>query len=100
MPELHKIYDQLKSKGVQVLSIHTMSSVEGKRKWIDFVNEHGMHDWINVWSPYSLEFKDIYDVYTTPVVLVLDANKKIIAKKISPEQVLEIIDFELKRERK
>lgn len=100
IPELHKIYLGLKDKGVQVLAIHTMSSVEGKRKWIDFVNEHQLYDWINAWSPYSLEFKDIYDVYTTPVILVLDANKRIIAKKISPEQIQEIIEFELKREKK
>ncbi len=100
IPELHKVYEGLKNKGVQVLAIHTMSSVEGKRKWIDFVNEHKLYDWINAWSPYSLEFKDIYDVYTTPVILVLDANKRIIAKKISPEQIQEIIEFELKREKK
>jgi len=30
----------------------------------------------------------------------LDANKKIIAKKINPEQVEEVIDFELKKEKK
>jgi thiol-disulfide isomerase/thioredoxin len=100
IPQLHAVYNSLKSKGVQVIAVHTMSSVEGKRKWIDFINEHSLHDWINAWSPYSLEFKDIYDVYTTPVILVLDENKKIIAKRINPEQVQEIIEFELKREKK
>jgi thiol-disulfide isomerase/thioredoxin len=94
IPELYKVYADLKDKGVQVLSIHTMSNVEGKRKWIDFVNEHQLYDWINAWSPYSSEFKDIYDVYTTPVILVLDVNKRIIAKKISPEQIKEVIEAE------
>ncbi|NJK98730.1 MAG: DUF5106 domain-containing protein [Bacteroidales bacterium] len=81
LPDLHKVFEDLKDQGVQVLAIHTISSVEGKRKWIDFVNEHSLNDWINAWSPYSLDFRDIYDVYTTPVILVLDANKKIIAKR-------------------
>ncbi len=100
IPELHDIYERLKEKGVKVIAIHTISTVEGKRKWIDFVNEHSLYDWVNAWSPYSLEFKDIYDVYTTPTILILDANKKIIAKKINPEQVEEVIDFELKKEKK
>jgi thiol-disulfide isomerase/thioredoxin len=101
IPELYKIYQEsLKDKGVQVLAVHTTSSVEGKRKWIDFVNEHSLTGWINAWSPYSLDFRDIYDVYSTPVIVVLDENKKIIAKKISPEQVKEIIEFELKKEKK
>lgn len=100
IPDLYKVYEKLKDKGVQVLAVHTMSSVEGKRKWIDFVNEKSLTGWMNVWSPYSLEFKDIYDVYTTPVILVLDQNKRIIAKKISPEQVEEIVNFELNKTRK
>ncbi|HEX3007396.1 MAG TPA: TlpA disulfide reductase family protein, partial [Bacteroidales bacterium] len=100
IPELHTIYEELKDKGVQVLAVHTLSSVEGKRKWIDFVNEHSLGDWVNAWSPYSLEFRDIYDVYSTPVILVLDENKKIIAKRINPEQIKGIIEFELNRAKK
>lgn len=100
IPELHDVYEKLKDKGVQVLAVHTMSSVEGKRKWIDFVNEHSLLDWVNAWSPYTLEFKDVYDVYSTPVILVLDENKKILAKKISPDQVEEIINFDLNRQKK
>lgn len=91
------IYQQLKDKGVKVLAIHMIASVEGKRKWIDFVNEHRMYDWINAWSPYSYEYKDLYDVYSTPIIYILDENKKIIAKRISPEQITEIINFETKK---
>ncbi len=98
IPLLHDtIYQQLKDKGVKVLAIHMIASVEGKRKWIDFVNEHRLYDWINAWSPYSYEYKDLYDVYTTPVIYILDENKKIIAKRIGPEQIVEIINFETKK---
>jgi len=97
VPEMHKIYQDLKSMGVKVMAIHTVSSVEGKRKWIDFVNENQLYDWINLWSPYSLEFRDIYDVYSTPVILVLDENKKIIAKRINPDQVKDVVEFSMKR---
>jgi len=101
IPQLYDtIYPGIKDKGVKLLAIHMIASVEGKRKWIDFVNEHKMYDWINAWSPYSYEYKDLYDVYTTPVIYVLDENKKIIAKRLGPEQVAEVINFESKKNKK
>lgn len=100
IPQLHELYQSLKDNGVKVLAVHTISSVEGKRKWIDFVNEHALLDWDNLWSPYSFEYKDIYNVFTTPVLYVLDEHKKILAKRISPEQAKELIEFEIKREKK
>jgi AhpC/TSA family. len=92
------IYPRIKELGAKVLAIHMIASVEGKRKWIDFVNEHNMYDWINAWSPYSYEYKDLYDVYSTPVIYVLDENKRIVAKRIGPEQIEDVIKFELRKE--
>ncbi|MDP4207288.1 MAG: DUF5106 domain-containing protein [Bacteroidota bacterium] len=97
IPALHEVYQRIKNKGAKVLAIHMISSVEGKRKWIDFVNENNMYDWINAWSPYNHDYKDSYDVYSTPVIYVLDENKTIVAKRIGAEQVEEVIDFELKK---
>jgi alkyl hydroperoxide reductase subunit AhpC len=92
VPELYKIYEaSLKNMGVQVLAISTLFGEEGKEKWVDFVNQHGLYDWLNAWNPYSYDFKQKYDVLTTPQIYILDENKKIIAKKISPDQVEEII---------
>jgi len=98
MPILYdSVYTNIKKYDAKILAIHMISSVEGKRKWIDFVNDHHMYDWINAWSPYSYEYKNLYDVYTTPVIYVLDENKKIIAKRIGYEQVEEVIKFELNK---
>jgi hypothetical protein len=94
------IYPAIKNNDVKILAIHMIASVEGKRKWIDFVNEHHLYGWINAWSPYSYEYKDLYDVYTTPVIYVLDENKKILAKRIGPEQIVDIINFEVKKNSK
>lgn len=92
VPELYKIYERsLKPMNVQVLAISTLFGEEGKIQWVNFVNQHGLYDWINAWNPYSYDFKVKYDVLTTPQIYILDENKKIIAKKISPEQVEEII---------
>ena len=39
----------------------------------------------------SSDWRDKYDIYSTPVVYLLDSNKKILAKRISYEQIVEII---------
>jgi thiol-disulfide isomerase/thioredoxin len=93
IPKLYEEYEKnLKSKGIKVLAVSTLFGEEGKIKWIDFVNDRKLYDWINAWNPYSYDFKIKYDVITTPQIYLLDKNKKIIAKKIAPEQIGEIIN--------
>jgi alkyl hydroperoxide reductase subunit AhpC len=92
VPELYKIYtNTLQNLNVKVLAVSTLFGEDGKIKWVDFVNEKGLYNWINAWNPYSYDFKLKYDVISTPQIYILDENKKIIAKRISPEQVEEII---------
>jgi len=92
IPELYSIYEKsLKNQGVKVLSVSTLFGEDGKVKWVDFVNEHGLYDWMNVWNPYSYDFKLKYDVTSTPQIYILGENKQILAKKIGSEQVEEII---------
>ncbi|MBN2522316.1 MAG: DUF5106 domain-containing protein [Bacteroidales bacterium] len=93
VPELYDLYvNSLAKYDVKILSISTLFGEEGKMKWSDFVNEYQIYDWINAWNPYSYEYKLTYDILSTPQIYLLDENKKIIAKKISPAQVGEIID--------
>jgi thiol-disulfide isomerase/thioredoxin len=92
-PLLYDIYTKkLKEKNVAVIAISLLFGEEGKVKWVDFVNEHKLYDWINAWNPYDYKFKEIYDVSSTPFIYILDKNHKIIAKRIGPEQCEEIID--------
>ncbi|MGW8314378.1 MAG: thioredoxin-like domain-containing protein [Bacteroidales bacterium] len=91
-PELHEVYERLKDKNVKVIAVHVINSIEGKEKWIDFVNEHDMEDWINCWSPYSNDFRKIYNLQSYPQLFILDRDKKIVAKRVTPEQAEKIID--------
>lgn len=99
MPVMYDVYKKIKDKGAEVMAINILGGIEGKKKWVDYVNEHGLYGWMNVWNPYDFSFKDKYDIYSTPVIYVLDENKKIIAKRINPEQVEDIINFELKKKK-
>ena len=50
-------------------------------------------DWLNVWDSYTAtDFKNIYDIYSTPVVYLLDENKRILAKRIGVEQLEDFYD--------
>jgi len=91
-PLLYEVYSRLKDKNVQVLSVHAINTIEGKEKWVDFINEHHMYDWINSWSPYSNDFRILYNLQSYPQLFVLDQNKKIVAKRITPEQAERIIN--------
>ena len=87
IPELYEVYKKIKNLGVKVMSVHMLGGIDGKKKWVNFVNEHALYDWMNVWNPYDFTYKKVYDIKVTPAIYVLDKDKKIIAKRISPSQI-------------
>ncbi len=91
-PALYEVYTRLKEKNVEVLAAHVINTIEGKEIWVDFVNEHGLYDWVNCWSPYSNDFRVLYNLQSYPQLFILDRDKKIVAKRITPEQAEQIIN--------
>ncbi len=96
MPVLHDIYEKLKNQDVKVVAVHTLGGIEGKEKWVKYVTQHNDLDWINAWNPYDFSYKEVYDVKSTPVLFLLDENKKILAKQITPEQVYDLVQYLIK----
>jgi thiol-disulfide isomerase/thioredoxin len=99
-PEMYEIYQKLKQKNVEIIAIHTLGGEEGKVKWVNFVNEHKLYDWVNSWNPYDFKFKEKYDILSTPAIFILDKHRKIIAKRIGPEQCEEIINHYIEVDQK
>ena len=70
-------------------------------KWKKFIAEQDMFDFINVFDPYqNTNFRTNYDIYSTPVVYVLDKERKIIAKRLPPETVVDLLNHELEKDAK
>jgi thiol-disulfide isomerase/thioredoxin len=93
IPKLHTIYkNELKDQNVKVLAVCTQFGEDGKEKWVDFVNNHQLYDWINAWNPYDYKYKVVYDIRSTPQIYVLNKDKEIIGKKLGPENVPELIE--------
>ena len=93
IPKLLMVYNDLikQGKNVKVISVYTMHDGE---KFLNYTIKNGLTNWTNVYDgAYINNLINKYDVYSTPVIYVLDGKKKILAKKISVEQVKEIINF-------
>jgi len=91
-PELYEVFRKYEKQDVKVLAVHVINSVEGKVKWIDFVNEHQLLDWTNCWSPYNNDFRKLYNLQSFPQLFLLDKDKKILAKSLTPEQADDILN--------
>lgn len=93
MPALFEWYNKVRGQGIEVFAVYTQ--VEEK-EWKEFVDKYGF-DWINVWDPYGFSnFRKYYDIVTTPVIMILDKDKKIIAKKLGVEQIEQVIEHNRK----
>lgn len=79
-PEFLAFYDNMKDYGLTVIAIYTQKNEE---EWLKYIKEHNL-DWINAWEPNDGdEYKDIYNVYYTPKLILLDSNNRIISKDLN-----------------
>ncbi|HET6244562.1 MAG: DUF5106 domain-containing protein [Bacteroidetes bacterium] len=91
-PQVYEVYKKYKSQGVGAFAVCTEVDLE---KMKSFVEEKELK-WLNVYDPYNqTNFRKVYDIYSTPVLYLLDENKEIIAKKISVEQLEEMLEKKL-----
>jgi thiol-disulfide isomerase/thioredoxin len=91
IPEIKKVLeDSLQGFGVGVFSVSTEVEKEFVEK---FITEKEITGWINGYDPTGrAPFRKLYDLVATPVVIVLDADKTIIAKKVAVKDLKYIIE--------
>lgn len=93
IPALDSLYNkELKQRGVKVYSVKTEGPDE---KWQEAIKNHpGMEEWINVYDPNNTsDFRSKYDIYSTPVIYLLDENKIIRGKRLDHSNILEVIEM-------
>ena len=95
VPKIDSIARKYDPKRLHVIGF--MTTGDGP-EWQKYVLEHKLEWWINVWDPYrKTGFHDNYDIYSTPVIYVLDKNHKIVIKRIGVESLAAILDDLLKK---
>jgi len=83
-PKLKAFYDKPHDYTFEVFAVCTTSD---KSKWTKYIEENKL-TWINGWDPERRSHYDFYyNIQSTPIVYILDKNKKIIAKKLSVTEI-------------
>ncbi len=91
-----------KKEGIKVYGV----MVDGGREaWLQFIKDHNLKDWTHVYETKAHQdsveaagqagYRQLYDVYQTPILYLLDKDKRIIAKKLSYQQVEEVINLKM-----
>lgn len=80
-PRLRDFYNKNKEK--LNLEVFAVSSDQDLERWKKYIRDQKLN-WINVGgNTANIDFFKIYDLYSTPVMFLLDKDKKILAKRIS-----------------
>jgi peroxiredoxin len=96
MPRLLDLYNEqnktVKVKATKKIDVYAVSLTVEPKTWKEYIHNNKI-PWTNVHDPnHESNFRKLYDVYSTPVVYLLGKDKKIIAKRLSIEQVKEMIE--------
>lgn len=95
-PKLKKFVDDYKGKGVEVLAIPVEDTPE---EWKKFIREFKLEKAINGFDYTSrTNYRQQYDVWTTPTLYILDKNKTILARKLPTEDIEGFILFHKKQQ--
>lgn len=88
-PKLKAYYEKPKDYSLEIFAVCTTTD---KAKWTKYIEDNKL-TWINGWDPQrSSHFDYYYNVQSTPTIYILDKNKKIIAKKLSVDELGSFID--------
>jgi peroxiredoxin len=104
VPRLDSIYNaKWKKQGVKMYGV--LTETKDKEQWEKFIKEHNMSAWINVYETDAQKkivedakrpsYKQLYDVIQTPTLYLLDKDKKIIAKKLTLEQMNDVLQVKI-----
>jgi peroxiredoxin len=114
VPILDSMYSaKWKKQGIKVFAVlvDTVKTDAAKIRpvkaaWLKYIRDHHLQEWVNVYQTPQMKQEDIdakrasyrqlYDVYQTPTLYLLDDQKRIVGKKLSYDQVDELIQRKLK----
>ncbi|MEO6671309.1 MAG: redoxin domain-containing protein [Ferruginibacter sp.] len=99
IPRIDSIYQaSWKAKNVKIYAVLTEDQ---KPAWVNYLKEHKLGDWINVYQTKEMakadedaqkpSYRQLYDVTMTPTIFLLDKDKRIKGKKMNWEQLNEFI---------
>lgn len=106
VPMLDSMYEhKWKSLGIKIFAVNTNDGTYAE--WLAFIKEHKLNGWYHCWQTKEgreaeekkgvANFRQLYDVFQTPTMYLLDKDKRILAKKLSLEQYDGLIEKSIKQ---
>lgn len=106
VPRIDSIY-RAKWKGLGVKIVGVNVDEAANTAWKKFIKEHDLQGWVNMYQEKSAKedetkrgvpnYRQLYDVYKTPTLYLLDSQKRIIGKMLSIEQFDEVLQAKIKK---
>ena len=106
LPKLDSFYlAKWKAAGLKIFTI--AKETDGNKKdWLDFINEQHLQEWTNVYYSKTDDkaridagipgYSQLYDVLTFPTLYLLDKEKRIVAKKLTYQQIDDVWQLKAK----
>jgi thiol-disulfide isomerase/thioredoxin len=103
IPRLDSFYRaKWKKEGIKIYAVLSESE---KTKWLEFIQQKNLKDWIHVYQTEESKkeevqnqkagFRQLYDVTQTPTIYLLDKEKRIIAKKLTLQQIDDMLQVKI-----
>jgi peroxiredoxin len=90
----NEVFEPFMKYDVQVFAV---CIGDNKEEWTQFVDEHELVGWIHAWDPSNKSgFRYKYNVKSSPMLYLLDQDKKIIAKRIDYSSLSKYLDSLIK----
>ncbi|HPD64141.1 MAG TPA: redoxin domain-containing protein [Bacteroidia bacterium] len=90
IPFLEKYWERVSHDSFSIYSVNIGN--DGK-EWKQFIADNKL-SFLCVWDPLNYNnFRVLYDIFSSPVVYLLDKNKKIVAKRIGVDKIEEIVNI-------
>ncbi|HEY4110520.1 DUF5106 domain-containing protein [Puia sp.] len=107
VPKVDSIFHaRWKQEGIKLYGVMVDG---GNEAWLQFIKDHNLTDWIHVYETKEHQeagekagqpnYRQLYDVYQTPILYLLDKDKHIIAKKLTYQQIDEVINLKMRQKK-
>lgn len=103
LPRIDSIYRaSWKAKGLKIYAVLTENHIP---QWVNYIKENKLGDWTHVYQSDAMaeaekkssvaSYRQLYDVTQTPTVFLLDKDKRIIGKKLTWEQINDLLEVKI-----
>ena len=100
VPKLDSLFQhKWKKMGVNLIGVMVDG---GKEPWMKYIREHHLDGWTHLYqteeqrtaekTSSSASYRQLFDIFQTPMLYLLDKDKHIVAKRLNYEQLNELID--------